>query len=410
MPDFAYIALNPGGRKIKGVLSAQSANQLALQLQKKSLTMLSAKPVNQPAAKETKVSQNSFFTFSKPIKSEDIIVFFRQLSTMVDAGVQLVDGLDILENQSENPTFKKVIAAIRQDLESGENFSNALSKYEKVFSTLAISMIKAAEIGGNLAGILNQLATYVEDKDKIEKKIKSAVSYPKFILIFFLLVVAAVMFALVPKFQGIFASFGAELPKPTLIIIAISNFMKDNLLIEIGLVAALIFGFKIMQKNPKGRLLLDTFIFRVPIFGSMLKKSVIARFSKTLGTLTSNNVPLVEALGIAAETSNNVLIIQMIDDVRNRISGGSSLAKALQEVTLFPEMMVKMIAVGEEAGSLATMLEKVSEFYDRQFNTSVDSLSAVIEPILMIGLGILALVVVMALYLPIFHMTGAIHG
>lgn len=410
MPDFAYIALNPGGRKIKGVLSAQSANQLALQLQKKSLTMLSAKPVNQPAAKETKVSQNSFFTFSKPIKSEDIIVFFRQLSTMVDAGVQLVDGLDILENQSENPTFKKVIAAIRQDLESGENFSNALSKYEKVFSTLAISMIKAAEIGGNLAGILNQLATYVEDKDKIEKKIKSAVSYPKFILIFFLLVVAAVMFALVPKFQGIFASFGAELPGPTLIIIAISNFMKDNLLIEIGLVAALIFGFKIMQKNPKGRLMLDTFIFRIPIFGSMLKKSVIARFSKTLGTLTSNNVPLVEALGIAAETSNNVLIIQMIDDVRNRITGGSSLAKALQEQTLFPEMMVKMIAVGEEAGSLATMLEKVSEFYDRQFNASVDSLSAVIEPILMIGLGILALVVVMALYLPIFHMTGAIHG
>ncbi|MGC9363226.1 MAG: type II secretion system F family protein [Fidelibacterota bacterium] len=410
MPDFAYIALNPGGRKIKGVLSAQSANQLALQLQKKSLTMLSAKPVNQPAAKETKVSQNSFFTFSKPIKSEDIIVFFRQLSTMVDAGVQLVDGLDILENQSENPTFKKVVAAIRQDLESGENFSKALSKYEKVFSTLAISMIKAAEIGGNLAGILSQLATYVEDKDKIEKKIKSAVSYPKFILIFFLLVVAAVMFALVPKFQGIFASFGAELPGPTLIIIAISNFMKDNLLIEIGLVAALIFGFKIMQKNPKGRLLLDTFVFRVPIFGSMLKKSVIARFSKTLGTLTSNNVPLVEALGIAAETSNNVLIIQMIDDVRNRISGGSSLAKAMQEQTLFPEMMVKMIAVGEEAGSLATMLEKVSEFYDRQFNTSVDSLSAVIEPILMIGLGILALVVVLALYLPIFQMTGAIHG
>ncbi|HDP67505.1 MAG TPA: type II secretion system F family protein [Candidatus Marinimicrobia bacterium] len=409
MPEFAYIAMNPSGRKIRGVLAAQSANQLAFQLQKKSLTMLTAKPVKQ-TVKETKVSQNSFFTFSKPIKSEDIIVFFRQLSTMVDAGVQLVDSLDILQNQSENPSFKKVIAALKHDLEGGENFSRALSKHEKVFSTLAISMVKAAEIGGNLAGILNQLATYVEDKDKIEKKIKSAVSYPKFIMIFFLLVVGAVMFALVPKFQGIFASFGAELPKPTLIIIAISNFLKNNILYEIIFVAAFIIGFKILKKNPKGRLMLDTAVFRVPIFGNMLKKSVIARFSKTLGTLTRNNVSLVEALSIAAETSNNVLIIQTIDQVRSRISGGSSLGKAMQEHVLFPEMMVKMIAVGEEAGSLEVMLEKVAEFYDRQFNASVDSLSSVIEPILMIGLGVLALVVVIALYLPIFQMTGAIHG
>lgn len=409
MPEFAYIAMNPNGRKIKGVLAAQSANQLAFQLQKKSLTMLSAKPVKQ-TVKETNVSQNSFFTFSKPIKSEDIIVFFRQLSTMVDAGVQLVDSLDILQNQSENPSFKKVIAGLKQDLEGGENFSRALSKYEKVFSTLAISMVKAAEIGGNLAGILNQLATYVEDKDKIEKKIKSAISYPKFIMIFFLLVVAAVMFALVPKFQGIFASFGAELPKPTLMIIAVSNFLKNNILYEIIFVAAFIIGFKILKKNPKGRLMLDTAVFRIPIFGNMLKKSVIARFSKTLGTLTRNNVALVEALSIAAETSNNVLIIQTIDEVRSRISGGSSLGKAMQEHALFPEMMVKMIAVGEEAGSLEVMLEKVAEFYDRQFNASVDSLSSVIEPILMIGLGVLALVVVIALYLPIFQMTGAIHG
>jgi len=409
MPNFNYTALNANGQKTKGILSASSANQLAMQLQKKSMTLISAKELN-VKSKEPSTEHNSFFTFQKPIDSEDLVVFFRQLSTMVGAGVQLVDSLEILQDQSEKPTFRKVVASLRSDIESGENFSEALSKHPAVFSILAISMVKAAEIGGNLAGILNQLATYVEDKDKIDKKIKAAISYPKFISIFFLLVVSAVVFGLVPKFQDIFTSFGAELPGPTLVIIAISNFAKKNILIEIGVIIALIFGFKILKKNPDGRRFLDQAIFQIPVFGAMIKKSIIARFSKTLGTLTKNNVPLVESLGLAAETSNNVIIIETVKAVKDGISGGLSLGKALQQQLVFPLMMVKMIAVGEESGSLELMLEKVAEFYDRQFNATIDSISTIIEPILMIGLGVLALVVVIALYLPIFQMTGAIHG
>ena len=409
MPDFAYTALTSGGRKIKGVSSAKSPGQLAYQLQKNSMTLLSAKPVRQ-VEKTTKIPGNSFFTLSKPITTEDRVVFYRQLSTMVDAGVQLVDCLDILLEQSENPTFRKIIKSVKEDLESGENFSSALAKFESTFSTLSISMVKAAEIGGNLAGILDQLATYVENKDKIDKKIKSAISYPKFIMIFFALVVSAVIFGLVPKFQDIFASFGAQLPGPTLVIIAFSNFAKNNLIYEISLIILAIVGFKLLGKNPKGRRFLDSAIFHVPMFGQIIKKSVIARFCQTLGTLTKNNVPLVDALRISAETSNNVIIIETVTDIRNSISAGSPLGKSMEQHPIFPQMMVKMVSVGEEAGSLEIMLEKVAEFYDRQFNAAIDSLSSIIEPVLMIGLGILALVVVVALYLPIFQMTGAIHG
>jgi type IV pilus assembly protein PilC len=409
MPDFTYIALNPGGRKIKGTLAASSMTQLAMQLKKKSMTLLSANPIREKNA-DTTTKSSRFFTFQKPVNSEDLVIFYRQLSTMVDAGVQLVDSLEILQDQSEKPVFRNIIGELCSDLESGKNFSEAMARHAGVFSTLAISMVKAAEIGGNLAGILDQLATYMEDKDKIDKKIKSAISYPKFISIFFLLVVAAVMFFLVPKFQDIFASFGAELPGPTLVIIAISQFAKNNILYEIVLLIGLIFGFKYMRKNPKGRRILDQAVFHLPVFGTMIKKSMIARFSKTLGTLTKNSVPLVDSLVLAAETSNNVIVIETVNSVRDGITGGLSLGKAMQQHPLFPKMMVKMISVGEESGSLELMLAKVAEFYDRQFNTTVDSISSVIEPILMIGLGIMALVVVTALYLPIFKMTGAIHG
>ena len=410
MTEFAYTALTSTGQKIKGVSAAGSATQLSLQLQKKSMTLLTAKPTNKAESVKKVSTGHSFFTFSKPIQTEDLVVFFRQLSTMVGAGVQLVDSLDILQDQSENPNFRKIIKVVKEDIEGGVNFSKALAKHKQVFSTLVISMVEAAEIGGNLAGILDQLATYIEEKDKINKKIKSAVSYPKFIMIFFALVVAAVVFGLVPKFRDIFESFGAELPGPTQVIISASNFAKNNILYELALIVLIIVGFKMLGKNPKGRRFLDRMVFKIPVFGQIIKQSIISRFSKTLGTLINNNVPLVEALSIAAETSNNVIVIETIDDVRTGISSGSSLGKSMEKHKIFPPMMVKMVTVGEEAGSLDLMLEKVSQFYDRQFNTTIDSLSSIIEPVLMIGLGILALFVVIALYLPIFQMTGAIHG
>jgi len=316
----------------------------------------------------------------------------------------------VLTEQAENAEFKRVILEVKEQVEAGDNFSKALSQHIHIFPQIAVSMIKAAEIGGNMGSILDQLATYVEDKDKIEKKIKSAMSYPKFIMIFFGLVVSAVIFGLVPKFQEIFESFGAQLPVPTLVLIAIADFVKNNLIIEIVVIAGVVLGFKSLKKNPKGRYFIDDLKFKIPIAGGMVKKSTIARFAKTLGTLTKNSVTLVDALGISGETVNNVVITDIIEKVKKSISGGSSMAKAMAEHALFPTMMVKMVAVGEDSGALELMLGKISEFYERQFNTSIDSLTSLIEPILMIGMGVLALVVVLALYLPIFQMTSAIHG
>jgi type IV pilus assembly protein PilC len=409
MARFSYIAIDQQGHKQRGITEAESSFALATRLKQNGLTIISAtrqdvrsEPVSKPKSKSK--------LFMQKIKTEELVIFFRQLATMVEAGVQLVDSLTVLVDQIQNQRFHEVLTHVRNQLQGGTSFSAALAEYPDVFPVLAISMVKVAEVSGSLGNILDQLAAYIEQKDKIEKKIKSATSYPRFILIFFGIVVLAVVFGLVPVFKNIFESFGAQLPGPTLVILNTSNFLKHNLIIEVILLIAIIAGFKFMQRNPKGRHLLHNLYFKIPVFGSLLLKSVVARFSQTLGTLVRNGVSLVDALQIAGETTNNVIIQESLEKVRKMVMGGSALARALAEFPLFPTMMVKMIAVGEESGALEAMLAKVSEFNERQLNSTIDNLTAIIEPVLMIGLGILALIVVIALYLPIFQMSGAISG
>lgn len=409
MARFSYIAIDQQGHKQRGTAEAESSFTLATRLKQNGLTIVSAarqdvqsEPVSKPKSKSK--------LFAQKIKTEELVIFFRQLATMVEAGVQLVDSLTVLVDQIQNQRFHDVVNHVRNQLQGGTSFSAALAEYPDVFPVLAISMVKVAEAGGNLGNILDQLAAYIEQKDKIDKKIKSATSYPRFILIFFGVVVLAVVFGLVPVFKDIFESFGAQLPGPTLLILNTSNFLKHNLLIEVILLIALVAGFKFMKRNPKGRYFLDGLYFKIPIFGPLVLKSAVAHFSQTLGTLVRNGVSLVDALQIAGETTNNVVIQGSLEKVRKAVVGGSALASALAGFPLFPAMMVKMIAVGEESGALEAMLAKVSEFNERQLNSTIDSLTAIIEPVLMIGLGILALIVVIALYLPIFQMSGAISG
>jgi len=412
MALFEYTAIDAHGKKIKGSLEAENSFALAARLKKQSVTIIFAERVEEKEKriKKDKRTGNSFFSFAKKITTEDLIIFYRQLATMVDAGIQLVESLSILTDQTENPTFRKVLEDIKGKIEAGEDFSAALACYSHIFPSLGISMIKAAEIGGNLATILGELANYVEDKDKIDKKIKSATSYPRFILIFFGLVLAGVVFGLMPTFKDIFASFGAELPGITLVMLAISDFAKNNILYEVILIAGLLIGFKVFARSDWGRHFIDGMIFKIPVFGKMAIKSTIARFCKTLGTLTENSVQLVDALTISAETADNVVIQEIVENVKKSVTGGASLAGSLQDYAIFPSMMVKMIAVGEQSGSLDIMLDKVSEFYERQLNSSVDGLASIIEPALMIGLGVIVLIVVLAVYLPIFQMSGVIGG
>jgi len=410
MAQFNYTAIDAHGKKIKGTSESENSFALTAQLKKQSIAIIFAERIEEKGrrTKKDKILGNSFFTFAKKIGTEDLVIFYRQLSTMVDAGVQLVDSLEILADQAGNPTFQKVIQDVKGNIEAGEDFSAALARHSHIFPSLGISMIKAAELGGNLGSILSQLATYVEDKDKIDKKIKSAMSYPRFILIFFGLVLAGVVFGLMPTFKNIFESFGAELPGITLVMLAISDFAKNNILYEIILIIGLIAGFKVFARSAWGRHFIDGLKFKIPIFGKMVVKSTIARFCKTLGTLTKNSVQLVDALTISAETANNVVIQEIVENVKKNVTGGASLAGSMQDHAIFPIMMVKMIAVGERSGAMEIMLEKVSEFYDRQFNSSIDGLTSIIEPVLMIGLGAIALIVVLAVYLPIFQMSGMI--
>ncbi len=410
MPAYQYIAIDSKGKKVKGSISSESSFTLATDLRNRSLTIISAEEIQSRKKKGNKLRPNSFFSLHKKIPTDQILVFFRQLSTMVDAGVPLVDSLAVLHEQAEHPRFKLVIEQVKTSVEAGNNFSAALSKFPEIFPRLGVSMIKAAEVGGNLGNILSQLADYIENQDKIDKKIKSAASYPRFILIFFAIVVSAVIYGLVPKFQDIFESLGATLPGPTLAIIAVSNFAKNNLLYEVIFIVLLIIGLQLMVKQPWGRLFIDRLKLKLPILGEISVKSTIARFCKTLGTLTKNGVPLVDALSIASETANNVVVQHMVADVKNKVSSGASLAESMKAHAIFPMMVVKMVAVGEESGALEMMLNKVSEFYESQFNSKIESLTSIIEPVLMIGLGLLATVIVIALYLPIFQLSGAITG
>lgn len=409
MLRYSYIAIDQSGRKQRGVAEAESSFALARQLRQAGLSIISATLLDaQAATVSAPPKRQSLFT--PKIKSEDIVIFYRQLATMVEAGVQLTDSLGVLSEQIQQSEFRAVVTDVREKLQAGSSFSAALALHPHIFPLISVSMVRVAEAGGNLGKILNQLAQYIEQKDQIDRKIKSAMSYPRFILIFFLLVVGAVVFGLVPKFQEIFASFGAQLPGPTLLILNVSHFLKSHFLVELFLFAGLIGGFKLLKKHPQGKRFLHRLYFKIPVVGQLLLKSIAARFSQTLGTLVSNGVQLVDALQIAGDTTNNIIIQEAIQNVKKAVTGGSSLAAALAQYPIFPPMMIKMIAVGEESGALDKMLGKVAEFNERQLNTTIDSLTAIIEPALMIGLGVLALIVVIALYLPIFQMSGAISG
>ncbi|MDD5230652.1 MAG: type II secretion system F family protein, partial [Candidatus Marinimicrobia bacterium] len=403
MATFNYIAIHPSGKKIHGTTESESSFALVNQMRQMGITVISVEQ-GKRAKSELSIWKRSIGGGQK-IKTEMLVVFFRQLATMVEAGVQLVDSLALLSEQTENVTFRDIIKKIKNQIEGGGNFSFALSQYPKIFPNLTVAMVKVAEMGGNLGGILEQLAIYIEDKDKIDKKIKSASSYPRFIMIFFLIVVAAVVFVLVPKFKDIFEGFGAQLPGPTRVILAFSNFMRNNLLAEIIIFTGIFIGIKLLLKSTTGRRLYHNYILKLPIAGKIILKSILARFNKTLGTLVTSGVGLVDALTVAGETANNVIIQEMIEDVKLNVTGGGSLAQSLERHPIFPPMMVKMIAVGEESGALESMLNKVSQFYERQLNATIDGLTAIIEPVLMIGLGVLALFVVLALYLPIFQMS-----
>jgi type IV pilus assembly protein PilC len=385
----------------KGELAANSKEEVFALLRKQNILPInvSAKP------KEIKLK------FGAPkVTDKDIVILTRQLATMIDAGLPLVQCLDILGSQTENQTLAKIVTQVRSDVESGSTFADALKKHPKVFDNLYVNMVAAGEAGGILDTILQRLAAYMEKFAKIKKQIKSAMVYPSVILFVAVSVVALLMVVVVPMLGAMFAESGQLLPLPTRIVIGISNFLKGwgGLILFVSIIGFAI-AFVQWRKTEKGLKITDTLALRVPVMGDLIRKVAVAKFTRTLGTLLASGVPILEGLLIVARTAGNKVVEESILTTRQSVSEGKTLAEPLSKAKVFPPMVNQMIAVGEATGALDNMLTKIADFYDDEVDGAVATLTSMLEPILMIFLGTTVGFVIVAMYMPIFQM-GSMAG
>ena len=345
---------------------------------------------------------------STGITARDLMVFTRQFATMIDAGLPMVQCLDILGSQSENPELRKVILNIKATVESGSTLADALRKHPKVFNRLFVNLVDAGETGGILDNILNRLAEYIEKNQKLVKQIKGALIYPISILTVSFLVTIVLLVFVIPVFQEMFADFGQALPGATQLVVDFSEGTRANLHWILGGMAGLIFGGMSFYRNPKGRLLVDEFLLEAPVVGPLIQKVAVAKFTRTLGTMLASGVPILEALEIVSATAGNMVVENGLQRVREKISEGKSMSAPLAEIKAFPPMVVQMITVGESTGALDTMLSKIADFYDDEVDTAVSTMMSLLEPIIMAFLAVILGGLVISMYLPVFTMAGSI--
>ncbi len=346
----------------------------------------------------------------QPIKTKELVIFTRQFATMIDAGLPLVQCLKILGDQQENPTFKKVIEEVRSDVEQGSTFADALFKHPKPFDALFCNLVAAGEIGGILDTILNRLAAYLEKADALARKVKGAMVYPTTVLVVAIGVVVMLLVKVIPTFEKMFSDFGGELPGPTKVVVVLSHFMQEWIgVFLMGMTASVILFLQARKRSYKFRRATDALFLKAPVFGSLLRKVAVARFTRTLGTMIASGVPILDGLDIVAKTAGNVVIEEALNKVRAAISEGRTIAEPLAESKVFPGMVVQMIAVGEETGAMEAMLSKIADFYDDEVDAAVDALTAMLEPLMMVGLGGTVGAMLVAMYLPIFKIAETIN-
>jgi type IV pilus assembly protein PilC len=345
------------------------------------------------------------FKFGGKVKDKDIVIFTRQFSTMIDAGLPLVQALDILATQVENKVLAKTLQEVKGDVESGATYADALKKHPRIFSDLYVNMVAAGEAGGILDTILNRLAAYIEKSMKLKKKVKGAMIYPAVVSGIAVAVIAIIMVFVVPTFSKMFATLGGTLPLPTRMIVNMSNFLAGvgGLMIIAAIIGVVVFITQV-RRTEKGKFIIDKILLRLPIFGPLINKVAVAKFTRTLGTLVSSGVPILDGLEITAKTSGNKVIEYAIMEVRKGVVGGKTLAEPITKAKVFPPMVTHMIAVGESTGALDAMLAKIADFYDDEVDNAVNNLTAMMEPLLMIFLGGAVGFIVVAMYLPIFKL------
>lgn len=401
MPTFAYEGRTASGEVRKGKIEASDQNSARAQLRKMNINPTNIKT---SGSMEINIPMPAFM---KPkVTNKDLVLFTRQFATMIDSGLPLVQCLDIQSKQAQNPTFREELSAIKESVESGSTFADALKRFPKTFDDLYRNMVAAGEVGGILDTILNRLAVTLEKSDKLNRQIRGALMYPLITVGVAAVVVAILLLKVVPTFETMFADFGGALPAPTQFVIDLSKWLQANFLIIMGILGALVFGFRMMYNNPQGRLLFDRVALKTPVFGDLITKVSVARFCRTLGTMISSGVPILEALDICGRTAGNKIIENAIGKVRESISEGRSISEPLLETGVFPEMVCQMINVGEATGALDVMLNKVADFYEDEVDQAVETLTSMLEPMIMVFLGIVIGGLVIAMYMPIFSMAS----
>ena len=401
MPVFLWEGQTRKGEKKKGEIEA--ANEAALRgiLRRQGLTSITVKQ------KPKDLSEYLPFLKQK-VKEKEVVIFARIFATMINAGLPLIQCLDLLAQQEQNKTFAQIITAIKEDIEGGSTLSDALKKYPKVFDDLFVNLVAAGESGGILDVILQRLSNYMEKAMKLKSKVKGAMTYPASVLVISIAVVSLLLVKVIPTFQKMFEGFGGELPGPTQFLITLSGYAQKYFLVALIAMAIAIYAFRRYYKTEKGTLLIDDLILRAPVFGPLLKKVAVARFTRTMSTMMTSGVPILEGLAIVSKTAGNKVVENALIRVRKSISEGKTIAEPLLETGIFPPMVVQMIAVGEATGALDAMLSKIADFYDDEVDTAVDAMTALLEPFMMVFLGGVVGGMIIAMYLPIFKMASVV--
>jgi len=401
MPEYLWEGLTRKKETKKGEMEAPDEGAVRTQLRRQGIKPVSIK-------KKPKDLLENIPLFQKKVKEKDVVIFSRQFATMIDAGLPIIQCLELLGAEEENVAFKKIITTIKDDIESGISLTDALKKYPDVFDELFVNLVAAGEAGGILDVILNRLSAYMEKAMKLKAKVKGAMTYPASVLVISIAVVILLLYKVVPVFEEMFAGFGSALPGPTQFLVNASAFVQSNILYMIGVAIIIAVAFKRYYKTERGRLQVDTLVLKAPVFGMLLKKVAVAKFSRTLATMMSSGVPILEGLDIVSKTAGNKVIENALMDTKKSISEGKTIAEPLSESGIFPSMVVSMIGVGENTGALDAMLAKIADFYDDEVDAAVDAMTALLEPFMMVFLGGVVGGMIIALYLPIFSMAGAV--
>ncbi|MEE8185559.1 MAG: type II secretion system F family protein [Thermodesulfobacteriota bacterium] len=406
MPTFAYEGRTMSGEVKKGVIDAPNLASATATIRRQQIVPSSIT--------EKKMGLGSIQLkipgLGKVITTKEVVVFTRMFATMIDAGLPLVQCLEILSSQQENKEFKKVLSDVKASVEGGTTFADALKKHPKVFDDLYVNLVAAGEVGGILDTILNRLSVFMEKNEKIKNAIKGAMTYPAAVIIVALIIVTGLLVFVVPIFEDMFSDFGKALPLPTQIVINLSDWLKSYWYILLLSLVGVGYGLKKYYGTVRGRVVMDGVFLRIPVFGDLLRKTAIARFTRTLGTMLSSGVPILEALEVVAKTAGNKVIEAGIIKSRTALSQGKTFAEPLGETKIFPGMVTQMISVGESSGSLDSMLNKIADFYEEEVETAVSALTSLIEPMLMVFLGVIVGGLVITMYLPIFQLAGAAGG